>query len=93
MLKLHSPAYWHCDLLAGLRTLVATDALGDPRASDALDLLESKRRPDGTWHTQGRWWKAPGSPGSNVEVVDWGDTANELLTEQAEGVVREAGRL
>lgn len=93
MLKLHFPAYWHYDLLAGLRTLAAAGALSDARAGDALDLLEEKRRLDGTWRTQGRWWKRPGSKGSNVEVVDWGDAANELLTEQAEGVLRAADRI
>jgi predicted NUDIX family NTP pyrophosphohydrolase len=93
MLKLHFPAYWHYDLLAGLRTIAASDRLSDPRAADALDLLEEKRRADGTWRTQGRWWKRPGSKGSNVEVVDWGDAANAVLTEQAEGVLRVAGRL
>lgn len=92
-LKLHFPAYWHYDLLAGLRTLAAADALGDARAADALDLLESKRRPDGTWRTEGRWWKRPGSKDGNVEAVDWGDVANEVLTEQAEGVLEAAGRL
>lgn len=93
MLKLHFPAFWHYDLLAGLRTLAATDRLSDPRVSDALDLLAEKRRPDGTWRTQGRWWKRPGSKGSNVEVVDWGDAANTVLTEQSEAVLRAAGRL
>ena len=43
-------------------------------------LVLSKRRPDGTWRAEGRWWKRPGSKGSNVEAVDWGSTANELLT-------------
>ena len=90
-LNLHFPAYWHYDLLAGLRTLAAADALGDPRAADALDLLESKRRPDGTWRTQGRWWKRPGSKNGNVEAVDWANAANEVLTEQAEDVLRAAG--
>jgi hypothetical protein len=93
MLKLHFPAYWHYDLLAGLRTLAVAGGLADPRTSDALDLLEEKRRADGTWRTQGRWWKRPGSNGSNVEIVDWGDAADEILTEQAEGVLRAAGRL
>lgn len=93
MLKLHFPAYWHYDLLAGLRTLAAAVGLSDARAGDALDLLEAKRRPEGTWRTQRRWWKKPGSKGSNVEVVDWGEAANEILTEQAEGVLHAAGRL
>jgi hypothetical protein len=63
------------------------------RRSAALDLLESKRRPDGTWRVEGKWWKRPGSPGSNIEVVDWGETANAVLTEQALGVRAAAGRL
>jgi hypothetical protein len=93
LMRLRFPAYWHYDLLAGLRTLGAAGALGDPRTADALDLLERKRVDDGTWHVDGKWWKRPGSKGSSVEAVDWGATANEVLTEQAEGVLRAAGRL
>ncbi len=93
MMKLHFPAYWHYDLLAGLRTLAVSVGLSDSRAGDALDLLEAKRRPDGGWRTEGRWWKRPGSTRSNVEVVDWTDMAHEFLTAQAKGVVRAAGRL
>jgi hypothetical protein len=90
--RLRFPAYWHYGLLPGLRALAACGRLGDPRAADALDLLESKRLADGTWHVEGRWWKRPGSTGSNVEVVEWGDLADEVLTEQALDVVRAAGR-
>jgi hypothetical protein len=93
LLRLRVPAYWHYDVLTGLRTLVAAGAVRDPRAGDALDLLESKRRPDGTWRTEGRWWKKPGSKDGNIEAVDWGAAANELLTEQAHGVLRAAERL
>ena len=93
MMKVHFPAYWHYDLLAGLRTLAASVGLSDARCGDALDLLESQRRANGTWQAQGRWWKRPGSKGSNVEVIDWAGTANEILTEQAAGVLRAAGRL
>lgn len=92
-LKIRFPAYWHYDLLAGLRTLAAADAIGDARAGDALDLLESKRRPDDTWRVEGKWWKRPGAAESNVEAVDWGDAAHEVLTAQAEGVLHAAGRL
>jgi hypothetical protein len=92
-LNVRFPAFWHYDLLAGLRTLEAAGALDDPRAARALDLLEEKRRDDGTWRSEGKWWKRPGSAGSNVEAVDWGDAANEVLTEQARSVLRSAGRL
>jgi len=79
--------------VVGLRTLAASVGLADPRTQTALDAVEDKRRLNGTWRSEGKWWKRPGSKGSNVEAIDWRDTANELLTEQAEGVLRAAGRL
>ena len=91
--RLRFPAYWHYDLLAGLRVLQAAGALDDPRAGRALDLLEEKRDDHGSWRVEGKWWKRPGSKGSNVEAVDWGKSANELLTGQAESVLRAAGRI
>lgn len=92
ILRLRYPPYWHYDLLAGLRTVAASVGLDDPRLEKPLDALEERRHADGTWHCDGRWWKSPGSKGSNVEVVDWGPAANELLTEQAEHVLATAGR-
>jgi len=92
IVELHYPPYWHYDLLVGLRTLVRTGALDDSRMTDALDMLESKRRTDGTWRTDGRWWKPPGSKGSNVEAVDWGTAADDLLTERVRGVLTAACR-
>ena len=85
--------YWHYDVLVGLRTLASSIGLDDARTADALDLLESKRREDGSWRAEAKWWKRPGSKGSNVEAVDWGEAASELLTEQARGVLGVAGRL
>ena len=64
----------------------------DPRARDALDLLEERRLPDGTWRPGAKWWKAPGSAGSNVEAVDWGSGPSELLTLHALRVLRAARR-
>jgi len=92
ILRLRYPPYWHYDLLAGLRTVAAAVGLGDPRLDKPLDALEEKRRSDGTWRCEGKWWKGPGSKGSNVEVVSWGPVADELLTEQAAGVLLAAGR-
>ena len=63
----------------------ASVGLGDARASEPLDLLEAKRREDGTWRPEGKWWKRPGSKGSNVEVVDWGTAANELADRAGRG--------
>jgi hypothetical protein len=92
-LELHYPPYWHYDVLVGLRTLADSVGLGDPRAGDALDVLEAKRLPDGKWRCEAKWWKRPGSKGSNVEAVDWTPFANELLTERALAVLQAGGRL
>jgi hypothetical protein len=91
--KLRFPAYWHYGLVPGLRTLEACGRLDDERVTRALELLESRRLPDGTWRVDGKWWKRPGSKGSNVEAVDWGDLASEMLTEQALRILESAGRL
>jgi hypothetical protein len=72
-IRFHYPPYWHYDVLHALRVLaLLPEALSDPRASDALDLLESRRRADGLWATSGRYWWPEGRRGSNVEAVDWG---------------------
>ena len=76
----HSPPFWHYDFFQALVVLARMGLADDPRAADGLDLLEERRLPDGRWRAGGRWWKAPGSKGSNVEVVDWGSGPNELLT-------------
>jgi hypothetical protein len=89
---LHWPPFWHYDFFRALVVLARTGLAGDPRAADALDLLEAKRRPDGCWQAGGRWWRPPGSKGSNVEVVDWGSGPSELLTLHALRVLRAAGR-
>lgn len=92
MARLHHPPYWHYDLLAGLRVLAATGRLGDSRASGALDRLVAARRRDGTWQPGGRWWRRPGSHGTNVEVADWGSGPGAPLTLSVLRVLRAAGR-
>jgi hypothetical protein len=62
----------------------------DPRAADGLKLLEERRRPDGRWQAGGRWWRSPGSKGSNVEVVDWGRGPSEPITLNALRVLQAA---
>ncbi|HAX81921.1 MAG TPA: hypothetical protein DCY40_05075 [Actinobacteria bacterium] len=46
------PPRWHYDVLRGLDHLAAARAKCDDRLDEALDLVESKRRPDGTWPVQ-----------------------------------------
>jgi len=89
---MHSPPFWHYDFLQALVVLARMGLVVDPRAADGLDLLAERMLPDGRWRVGGRWWRAPGSKGSNVEVVDWGSGPNELVTLHALRVLRAAGR-
>ena len=85
--KPHYPAYWHYDILQGLRLLDAVDLLKDPRAEVALDELERARRPDGRF--SGPAWFRETLP----DAVDWGSgSENEMLNLRAEHVLRAAGR-
>lgn len=93
-LQLHYPLYWHYDVLHGLLLLSRVVGLSDPRYNYALDVVESKRRPDGTWRAGGSYWKPPGRTVSGVDVVDWGRRGpNEMITLNALRVLRAAGRL
>jgi hypothetical protein len=85
-LHIHWPHYWHYDYFQGLRAIGLVGRLGDPRASEALELLRLRMRPDGTWRTGGhKYWRLRGL--SNVEVVDWGD-ARQVVTAAARAVLQ-----
>jgi hypothetical protein len=88
------PSYWHYDLLSGLLVIARADRCNDPRAADALDLLEQKRRPDGRWNAQAQWWRVADSK-STPEVVDWGSAGepNLMVTLNALRVLAAAGRV
>ncbi len=53
-LDLAFPSYWHYNVLRGLDYLRETDAIHDPRLKDALDYLESRRKPNGRWPVEKR---------------------------------------
>jgi len=67
--KLSFPPRWHYDLLRGLEHFAVTDAPNDDRYADAIEILNQRRRRDGTWPVQnrhaGRVWfdmEHPGQP-------------------------------
>ena len=68
-LQIHWPPYWRYDFLQALRVLGTVDgALQDDRCADAFNVLDSKRRDDGTWGADARWWRPPGAePAPNGE--------------------------
>jgi hypothetical protein len=99
--RLHYPTYWHYDILVGLKSLAVGGYVRDERCVDALDLLESKRLPDGGWPAQGKYYKAY-PPGTKTGAgppsrVDWGPTGkkqmNEWVTADALYVLKRRGGL
>jgi hypothetical protein len=92
-LRLRYPAYWHYGILPALNVLARMELVGDPRAEDSLKIFRAKRLPSGKWPTEGSWWKAPGSTGSQVEAVEWSRNApSEMVTLQALRIIASAQR-
>jgi hypothetical protein len=93
---LRYPLYWNYDVLGALRGISEAGLLGDRRCTDALDLLESRRLPDGGWAAQGRYWAPAAGTGSLRDRVDWGPSRagvrNEWVTAHALAVLTAAGR-
>jgi hypothetical protein len=89
----HYPPYWHYDAPQALLVLSRMGLAADPRASDAVDVLLSRRRADGTWRAGPSWWRAPGRAQSNVEIVDWGATVpHQMVTLNALRILVAAAR-
>lgn len=87
------PPYWHYDIFQALHQLRRMGLVTDPRAADALDIVEARRRPDGAWAARGYWWHDPGSKQPNTEIVDWGRRQpNPMLTLNALRALKAAGR-
>ena len=85
-LELHFPCYFHYDVLFGLKVMHEAGLLGDPRCCDALDLLESKRLPDGGWPAEGRFY-GHAAAANRRSPVGWGGVsrrrANQWVTADA----------
>ena len=97
-IKLHYPCYWHYDLLIGLRVMAEAGLIGDARCKDALDLLESKRMPDGGFPAEQAYYQTTTRViGSRRSLVNWGGVSsrhlNEWVTVDALAVLRAARRL
>ncbi len=95
--KLHYPCYWRYDILFGLKVMAEAGFIGDKRCRDALDLLESKRLPDGGFPAEGKYYRVSDKAPTGRSLVDWGGVSkrrsNEFVTADALFVLRQAGRL
>lgn len=93
-LNLRYPHYWHYNILQGLSALAMLGNIKDTRASEALDIVEQKRRPDGRWKADGYYWKPPAKGRRYSSAVDWWrGRPNKMLTLNALRVLKKAGRI
>lgn len=96
--KLHYPLYWHYDILGALKVFAEIGMTDDDRFGDALDLLETKRLPDGGWPAEAKYYKkVTPEVGLSHDYVNWGGTStrhmNQWVTADALGVLKTFGRL
>jgi hypothetical protein len=95
-LKLHYPCYWRYDILFGLKVMAEAGFIKDKRCKDALDILESKRLPDGGFPAEAKFYTVSKKVSSGRSLVDWGGISkrrmNEFVTADALFVLKKAGR-
>jgi len=95
--RLHYPCYWHYDILYALKVLTEAGHINDVRCSDALDLLESKRLPDGGFPAEYKYYRKNDSVKTGNSPVDWGGSGkknmNEFVTVDALYVLKASGRM
>lgn len=101
--ELHYPCYWHYDILFGLKVMAeagfssAGGLIRDPRCNEALNLLETKRLPDGGFPAEARYYSTTGALSTGRSLVDWGGVSkrrmNEWVTADALYVLRAARRI
>ena len=99
---IHYPYFWQYTFLHGLRVMAACGLIHDPRCAPALDLLESKRTPDGGFPAERRYYSVAREDAkrcrSGQTLVGWGPTSekrtrlNEFATAEALCVLKAAGR-
>jgi hypothetical protein len=78
----HFPPRWHYDTLRGLEFLASIDARRDDRASEAIEILIDRRRPDG------RWPKGSQYSGRTFFTMEPGRVAGRWNTLRARRVLR-----
>jgi hypothetical protein len=80
-----------------LKVMAEAGFLGDPRCQAALDLLESKRLPDGGFPAGASYARPTRPQLSGYSPVDWGGVSrkrmNPFVTADALFVLKLAGRL
>jgi hypothetical protein len=93
--RLCYPCYWHYNILFGLVVMVEAGYIGDPRCREALDLLASKRLPEGGFPAEEVYYRTTRPNLSGYSLVSYGGTSkvrmNLFVTAEALYVLKSAG--
>jgi len=93
--RLCYPCYWHYNILFGLVVMAETGFIGDPRCRAALDLLASKRLPEGGFPAEEVYYRTTRPNLSGYSLVSYGGTSkvrmNPFVTADALYVLKSAG--
>ena len=96
-IQLHYPCYWHYDILFALKVMGEAGFLQEERCREALDLLETRRLPDGGWPADFAFYHVTDRPVSGRSKLAWGPVRkhlmNEFISVDALAVLRKAGRI
>jgi hypothetical protein len=96
-IQIHYPNYWHYDVLFALKVMAEAGFITDPRCSEGLDLLESKRTCDGGFPAEAKYYRVDDKKLSGHSRVDWGGTSkvrsNPFVTLDALVVLKRSGRI
>jgi hypothetical protein len=95
---LQYPHLYQYNILAGLKIMAESGFVKDPRCAEALDLLESKRLPDGGFPLEKKnFVPAASAVIKRGTFADWGPSGrtqmNEFVTADALHILRAAGML
>lgn len=78
---LHYPLYWHYDILFALKVMAEAGFINDGRCKDAIELLKSKRLPDGGFPAEKKYYKVSDKMVSGRSLVKWGPAGKTKLNE------------
>lgn len=96
-IALHYPAYWHYDVLGGLKVMCEAGFIQDERCKPALDWLQTRRLPAGGFPAEKKYYRTSEKVQSGRSLFDWGGVskqrANKFVSVEALRVLRAAGRL
>ncbi len=93
--RLCYPCYWHYNILFGLGVMAEAGFIAAPRCRAALNLLASKRLPDGGFPAEEVYYRTTRPNLSGYSLVGYGGTSkkatNPFVTAEALYVLKSAG--